>query len=173
MKLKKSIIPFLILSSTVMSPVQAQEETYSYPSVKEVEQELSKVEGAVFPVGVENKSNEKYFTAPSYLAPVSTDPSVHMFVVTFAPGSINNWHVHHNSCQVLIGVSGHGYYQIWGEDIKELKPGSSVTIPSETKHWHGASPNSYFQHLAYMNSGDNVSTEWLEKVDMTDYKNLK
>ena len=49
MKLKKSIIPFLILSSTVMSPVQAQEETYSYPSVKEVEQELSKVEGAVFP----------------------------------------------------------------------------------------------------------------------------
>lgn len=77
MKLKKSIIPFLILSSTVMSPVQAQEETYSYPSVKEVEQELSKVEGAVFPVGVENKSNEKYFTAPSYLAPVSTDPSVH------------------------------------------------------------------------------------------------
>lgn len=41
-----------------MPPVQAQEETYSYPSVKEVEQELSKVEGAVFPVGVENKSNE-------------------------------------------------------------------------------------------------------------------
>lgn len=173
MKFKKSLLPLVVLSSLVLSSVQAQEETYSYPSVKEVEAELSKVEGAVFPVGVENKNNEKYFTAPSYLAPVSNDPGVHMFVVTFAPGSINNWHVHHNSCQVLIGVSGHGYYQIWGEDIKEIKPGNSVTIPAETKHWHGASPNSYFQHLAYMNSGDNISTEWLEKVDMTEYKNLK
>ena len=49
--------------------------------------------------------------------------------VTFAPSCINNWHTHSGSCQVLVGVSGRGYYQIWGQDPVEMKAGESVTIP--------------------------------------------
>ena len=98
---------------------------------------------------------------------------MHIFNVTFAPGSVNNWHVHHNSCQVLIGVSGEGYYQIWGDEVRKIEPGTTVTIPAETKHWHGASADHWFQHLAYMHSGTDVSTEWLEPVDRKTLAELK
>ncbi len=74
--------------------------------------------------------------------------------VTFEPGCINFWHKHYGSCQVLAGVSGKGYYQIWGEEPKELLPGQSVTIPEGVKHWHGAQNGSWFQHLSI--SGDRL-----------------
>ena len=58
--------------------------------------------------------------------------------VTFEPRCRNNWHIHHKSVQVLICVTGHGWYQEWGKEAVEMKPGTVIAIPEGVKHWHGA-----------------------------------
>ena len=126
--------------------------------------------GAVFPVGLPNTGLAQYFTGRGYIAPLQKS-LVNVTNVTFAPGCINHWHRHHGSCQVLAGVSGRGYYQIWGEAPKELLPGQSVTIPENVKHWHGAQRGHWFQHLSIMKEG--ASTEWLEPVSPSEYVKLQ
>jgi len=96
-----------------------------------------------------------------------------MFNVTFSRGAHTYWHIHHKTCQILVAESGRGYYQIWGEPVKELRPGDVVTIPEGVKHWHGAAPNSMFQHIAIMEPVKDASTEWLEAVDADSYNALK
>lgn len=129
----------------------------------------------IFPIGESNDAYAKYFTGQSYLAPVTNDPFP-ISNVTFEPGVINHWHVHKASNgggQMLIAVGGRGYVQLEGQDPVELKPGDSFFVPSNTKHWHGAAPHSWFSHLAFMVPGEDMSNEWLEPVDEEFYKNLK
>ncbi len=80
-------------------------------------------------------------------------------------GLRNNWHIHHKACQILIAVGGRGYYQEWGKEPVELNPGDVVYVAPETKHWHGAAPDSDFAHIAIMNVADGASNEWLEPVE--------
>lgn len=129
----------------------------------------------VFPIGAPNDAFAQYFIGQSYLAPVSTS-QVGIFNVTFEPGCRNNWHVHHadkGGGQILICVAGRGYYQEWGKDAVEMKPGDCINIPVGVKHWHGAAPDSWFSHLAVEVPGENGSNEWLEAVDDTQYGILK
>ena len=96
--------------------------------------------------------------------------------VTFEPGCRNNWHVHHASeggGQILVCVAGHGYYQEWGKDVVKMKPGDCINIPTGVKHWHGATPDSWFSHLAIEVPGKDGSNEWLEEVSNEQYLNLK
>ena len=86
----------------------------------------------------------------------------------------NNWHIHHAKTgggQILICVSGRGYYQEWGKRAQELFPGDVINIPAGVKHWHGATPYSWFSHLAIEVPGEETANEWLEPVDETDYAN--
>lgn len=136
----------------------------------EIAKVLAKDGSAVYPIGEANTTYEQYFTGRSFLYQINND-GVNVANVTFEPGSINHWHKHHGSCQVLAGVSGKGYYQIWGQPVQEILPGTSVVIPENTKHWHGAQHDNWFQHLSIMETG--ASTEWLEPVNATDYDNLK
>ena len=48
----------------------------------------------VFPIGAPNDGFAQYFSGRSFLAPISTS-QVGIFNVTFEPGCINNWHIHH------------------------------------------------------------------------------
>ncbi len=137
----------------------------------EIKAGLEKLGGAIFPIGELNIANEKYFTGTSYVAWLSKD--VPMGNVTFVDGAHTFWHIHHKSCQILIAESGRGYYQIWGEDVKELLPGQVVTIPEGVKHWHGAAPHCMFQHISVMKPVEGITTEWLEEVDNTFYNKLK
>lgn len=128
----------------------------------------------VFPIGAPNDTYAQYFVGQSYLAPLSTE-QVEIYNVTFEPGCRNNWHIHHNAAQVLIAVGGCGYYQIEGQEPKELKAGQAVCIPADTKHWHGAAPGESCSHLAFMvPAGDpaSMSNEWLEPVDAEAYGKL-
>lgn len=128
----------------------------------------------VFPIGAPNDTYAQYFVGQSYLAPLSTE-QVEIYNVTFEPGCRNNWHIHHNAAQVLIAVGGRGYYQIEGQEPKELKAGQAVCIPADTKHWHGAAPGESCSHLAFMvPAGDpaSMSNEWLEPVDAEAYGKL-
>ena len=126
-----------------------------------------------FPIGDPNPYG-RYFVGQSYLAPVSTE-QVAMFNVTFEPGCRNNWHIHKAKSgggQMLICVGGRGYYQEWGKDPVEMTPGTVVNIPAGVKHWHGASPNSWFSHLAIEVAGEETGSEWLEPVDADSYNSL-
>ncbi|MDE6259386.1 MAG: carboxymuconolactone decarboxylase family protein [Oscillospiraceae bacterium] len=128
----------------------------------------------VFPIGEPNDAFAQYFIGQSYLAPVSKD-QVGIFNVTFEPGCRNNWHIHHadqGGGQILICVAGRGYYQEWGREAVEMKPGDCVNIPAGVKHWHGAAPDSWFSHLAVEVPGVNGSNEWLEPVTDEVYAGL-
>lgn len=129
----------------------------------------------VFPIGAPNDSFAKYFSGKSFLAPISTE-QVGIFNVTFEPGCRNNWHTHHadkGGGQILICVAGHGWYQEWGKDAVEMKPGESINIPAGVKHWHGAATDSWFSHLAVEVPGENTYNEWQESVTDEIYNNLK
>ena len=127
-----------------------------------------------FPIGSPNDAYAQYFVGQSYLSPVSTE-QVPVFNVTFEPGCRNNWHIHHaknGGGQMLICVGGRGYYQEWGKDVVELTPGTVINIHANTKHWHGAAPDSWFSHLAIEVPGEETSAEWLEPVSEEDYSKL-
>ena len=128
----------------------------------------------LFPIGSPNDGYAQYFVGQSYLAPLSKE-QVGIFNVTFEPGCRNNWHIHHadkGGGQILVCVGGHGYYQEWGKEALEMKPGDCINIPQGVKHWHGAAPDSWFSHLAIEVPGENNSNEWLEKVDDSQYRVL-
>lgn len=129
----------------------------------------------VFPIGEPNDAFAQYFIGQSYLAPLSTS-QVGIFNVTFEPGCRNNWHIHQAKSgggQILVCVSGRGYYQEWGKEAQELHPGDVVKIPTGVKHWHGAAPDSWFSHLAMEVPGEETSNQWLEPVEDNVYNLLK
>lgn len=122
-----------------------------------------------WPIGEPNTAYAQYFIGNSYLAPMDGG----MVNVSFEPGCRNNWHIHHNQVQVLVCVSGRGWYQEWGKPAVELKPGVVIEIPEGVKHWHGASKYSWMQHLTYHKDvKENASNEWLEPVSEEQYEQL-
>lgn len=129
----------------------------------------------VFLRGKENTAYSKYFVGQSYLNMLSVEQVV-IGNVTFEPGCRNNWHIHHAKSgggQILLCTAGRGYYQEWGKEPRELKPGDVVNIPAEVKHWHGAAPDSWFSHVAVEVPGTETKNEWCEPVSDEDYRRLK
>ncbi|MGF9887577.1 cupin domain-containing protein [Priestia megaterium] len=114
----------------------------------------------IFPLGQKVEAN---FIGDAYLKMVFTDEkplNTSIGNVTFAPGARNNWHSHKVG-QVLLVTGGEGWYQEEGKAALLIKKGDVVNIPPNVKHWHGATKDSWFVHLA-MTPGE---TEWLEPVD--------
>lgn len=126
---------------------------------------------AVFEIGEKNDAYAKYFMGQSYLKMLTTE-RLGIGNVTFEPGCRNNWHIHHVGGQILLVTGGKGYYQEWGKPVQELKPGDVVNIPPEVKHWHGATKDSWFSHLAIEVPGEGASNEWCEPVSDEEYNNL-
>lgn len=137
-----------------------------------------------FPIGEPNTAYAKYFIGNSHLAPLtpknfSKDEKtvLPMSNVTFEPGCRNNWHIHHGARQILICVSGKGWYQEWGKPAIALKAGDVIDIPEGVKHWHGAQKDSWFQHIATHVEVENSCpgsepNEWLEPVSDEEYDKL-
>ena len=146
----------------------------------EVAQEVSdEANHLAFPIGNPNTAYAKYFTGNSHLAPLTPknigegeQTALPMSNVTFEPGCRNHWHIHHGARQMLICVSGKGWYQEWGKPARELHVGDVVDIPADVKHWHGAARDSWFQHIALEVPGENKSNEWLEPVTDEEYSKL-
>lgn len=130
-----------------------------------------------FEVGNTNDAYAQYFIGQSYIAPlVGGEQAINN--VTFEPVCRNNWHIHHDARQILICVAGEGWYQEWGKPARRLKAGDVVDIPVGVKHWHGATRDSWFQHVvthiaAEPLQGDTVTgNEWLEPVTDEQYNAL-
>lgn len=84
---------------------------------EEVDEKTIHANSMIFPIGQPNDAFAKYFIGQSYLAPLSTE-QIGIYNVTFEPGCRNNWHIHNAKSgggQILICVSGQGYYQEWGK----------------------------------------------------------
>ena len=130
-----------------------------------------------WPKGNPNDAYAQYFTGQSHLAQIQPknlaegEKTVLNYAnVTFEPGCRNNWHVHHGAHQILICVSGEGIYQEWGKPAIRLHAGDIIDIPEGAKHWHGATKDSWFQHLAsHVHVGNPESNEWLEPVTDEQY----
>ena len=173
MKTCRLLFSVLLLAGMLCAAASAQAGEVSPQEAQAIIKELETTGGAVQPIGMTNDAYAKYFTGQSYLAELSADKSFPVHNVTFAHGAHTFWHIHHNTCQVLIAEAGRGYYQLWGGAPHLLLPGQTATIPAGVKHWHGAAPGTSFQHVALMKHGEGISTEWLEPVRNEDYKSLK
>lgn len=131
----------------------------------------------IFGKGIYNSMFEEYFTGKSFLNLLSKpgeDPLL-LFNVTFEPTCRNDWHIHHSTSgggQVLICVTGEGWYQEEGKEAVSLVPGTVITIPANTKHWHGAKKDSWFSHIAIELPGEDTSNEWCDKVTDEEYNLL-
>lgn len=123
-----------------------------------------------FPLGKINSGYAEYFSGRSWLAPLTINQTldVPVFNVTFEPGCRNNWHKHTGG-QILIAVSGIGYYQERGKAARRLVEGDIVEIPQNVEHWHGAAPDHWFSHLAVECNPQINKNTWLEPVSDDDY----
>jgi len=131
-------------------------------------------EPGIFPKG-ERLSNE-HFTGEAWLQMLVDDDSVFncpMGYVTFAPGARNHWHKHPGG-QLLLVISGVGYYQEKGKQALVLHKGDVVKIPPNVEHWHGATLDSGFSHIAVgTNPRVGAAAEWLHPVSDEDYNACK
>ena len=117
-------------------------------------------------VGSPNSAYAQCFVGQSYLQPYFGGVAN----VTFEPRCRNNWHIHHKAVQVLICVSGKGWYQEWNKPAVALTPGTVIAIPEGVKHWHGAATDSWMQHLAiHTQEQPGATNEWLEPVSDEQY----
>jgi quercetin dioxygenase-like cupin family protein len=122
----------------------------------------------IFPIGNKNDTYARYFTGQSYLAMLTTN-GVSCANVTFEPGCRNHWHIHHIGGQILLCTAGEGWYQEKGKPAQLLKPGDVVNIPPEVTHWHGATKDSWFAHIAISVPADGAFNEWLDPVTNREY----
>ena len=142
--MKKGILAAFVAALALTAEIYAQTNDTGNMETKE------RIYGSVFPRGEKlPEMFAKYFTGQAYLARLTRDEALNCPVsnVTFEPGCRNNWHSHTGG-QLLVAVSGRGYYQAKGEPARELLPGDVVEIGPGVVHWHGAAPDSWFSHLA-------------------------
>lgn len=115
------------------------------------------------------KFTSSNFNQPVLLGKVLTKPnaanSPEWIYVAFNAGTYNRWHSHKTG-QVLIATEGIGYHQIKGEKPQVLRPGDVVFCPPGVIHWHGATPDSKFAHIA-INPNDNHEVIWYEFPEYT------
>lgn len=143
-----------------------------FPLVREVyADEKVNTSDSLFGLGEENTAFEKYFVGKSYLKPLNID-GIGVYNVTFEPKCRNNWHIHHKGGQILLCTDGEGWYQEWQKPPRKLVPGDVVYIPPEVKHWHGASADEWFTHIAIEIPADGSYNEWLEAVEDDEYDKL-
>ena len=88
--------------------------------------------------------------------------------VRFEPKARTAWHTHPLG-QTLHVVSGVGRVQLWGEPIREIRPGDTVWIAPGEKHWHGAGPDTNMVHIALQEHLDGKHVTWLEHVSDEQY----
>jgi quercetin dioxygenase-like cupin family protein len=92
--------------------------------------------------------------------------------VVFESGARNNWHTHPGG-QILIATAGTGYYQEKGKPIQILHKGDVVKILPDVEHWHGASADSEFTHIAINSNTQKGIVQWLQRVTDEEYNDLR
>jgi quercetin dioxygenase-like cupin family protein len=89
-------------------------------------------------------------------------------LVSFEPGARTHWHTH-GIGQTLIVTQGIGHVQLWGGRRETIREGDIVWIPPGAKHWHGASSAASMSHVAFVETVDGKTVDWLEPVSEQQY----
>jgi quercetin dioxygenase-like cupin family protein len=134
---------------------------------------LSENKEAIFPKG--DPAPSDYFTGNAFVKMlVVQNPAFNTTVanVVFEPGCRNNWHTHKGG-QILVCIDGEGYFQEKGKDIQLLHKGDVVQILPGVVHWHGATPDSEFTHIAIGPNSGLGAADWLEPVTDEEYNSYK
>jgi quercetin dioxygenase-like cupin family protein len=92
--------------------------------------------------------------------------------VTFEPGVRNSWHSHPGG-QILLITAGKGWYQERGKEARLLQKGDVVEISPDVEHWHGATHDSAFEHIAIGTKTHLGAAVWYEPVTDEEYNRLK
>lgn len=90
--------------------------------------------------------------------------SYNLTKATFKANSTLNWHKHTDQ-QVLIIVSGKGYYQEKGKQPIVIKEGDVLKCSANTEHWHASSKEQVVTYLAIYNG----ETEWTDVLTQEAY----
>jgi quercetin dioxygenase-like cupin family protein len=134
---------------------------------------MSENQNTIFPKG--DKAPADYFTGTAWvrmLLPNDSTLNYQIGNVIFEPEARNNWHTHPGG-QILLATDGIGYYQEKGKPIQLLRKGDVVNIPPDVEHWHGASPDSEFTHIAINTNTQKGLVVWLQRVTDEEYNNFK
>lgn len=84
----------------------------------------------------------------------------------YEPGARSFWHIHEQE-QAIIAVYGTGIVAWEGLDVPHLlAPGDWWHVSPGVLHWHGATPDSAFAHLAVTAGG---ATLWRDEVNDATY----
>ena len=73
-------------------------------------------------------------------------------LINFDGGAVNVFHTH-DFDQVLSVTAGEGIIATEKEDFR-ITPGTFVVIPAGERHWHGATPDPAFSHIAIAIRGE-------------------
>lgn len=114
-----------------------------------------------FTLGSADKFSGQAKVTSRFASPVASDYRGAM--VEFAQGARTAWHTHPKG-QTLIIISGIGLVQNEGGEIHTMLPGNVVTIPPNTRHWHGAAEDSAMSHIAISAPEHGETVEWMEQV---------
>jgi quercetin dioxygenase-like cupin family protein len=117
------------------------------------------------------RASGDWFTGTVWQDPINTAPAparVNSARVGFEPGARTAWHTHPLG-QTLFVISGVGRVQTKGGPVREIRPGDTVWIPPNEKHWHGASPKNGMVHIAMHESLDGTHVTWMEHVTDEEY----
>ncbi len=66
-------------------------------------------------------------------------------------------------------LSGVGRFQTKGGPIIEIRPGDTIWIPPNEKHWHGGTPTNRMTHIAMQESLEGKYSTWMEPVTDEEY----
>ncbi|HEV7424215.1 MAG TPA: cupin domain-containing protein, partial [Candidatus Paceibacterota bacterium] len=70
-------------------------------------------------------------------------------------------------------TEGTGYYQEKGKPIQLLRKGDVVKILPDIEHWHGATADSEFTHIAINSNTQKGIVTWLQRVTDEEYNGIK
>ena len=99
------------------------------------------------------ESKNKIFRGKVSIQPIigQSEKELRVHVINFSRGSVNVFHSH-TFDQVLYVTEGKGIVATKNEEVV-VTPGTIIFIPAGEVHWHGATKDSAFSHIAVMPPG--------------------
>lgn len=142
------------------------------PKTENSKEMKEKINTRIFPKG--DAINNDYFSGTAWHQRLVTDRDnfdVTVGNVVFEPGVRNNWHSHPGG-QILLCIKGTGYYQEKGKPAQLLRAGDVVEILPDVVHWHGATHDSEFEHIAIGTQQHKGAVVWMEPVTDDEYNRI-
>ncbi len=115
---------------------------------------------------------EEWFTGTVYVDTITTPTEqsrLSAVNVHFSPSARTAWHTH--PCgQTIYVTEGIGLCQRRGGPVEVLYPGDKVFFEPNEEHWHGAAPQRFMTHIAFLEvDAAGTSATWGSHVTDEEY----